>query len=323
MRPSLHRDITEAYRTLVILDEVHHGGDALSWGDGIREAFERATRRLVADGNAVPLRHRAHPVRDLPARRARHPHLAHRLQLRLRPRARRRRRAPGASSWSTPATCAGAPRPATRWRRGSARATPKTSPRRRGAPRSTRRGEWIPAVLQRRRPAPHRGAQLDPGCRRPRHRDRPLHRARLRRPPAADHAASRSRSCSPTRRRRATGSRSSRTATSRWMVAVRMVSEGVDVPRLAVGVYATSASTPLFFAQAIGRFVRARRRGETASVFLPNVPMPDGARRTPLELERDHALDRVTRRRTPRATSTTPKTPWWPRRTATRRRRRR
>ena len=56
------------------------------------------------------------------------------------------------------------------------------------------------------------------------------------------------------------------------MVAVRMVSEGVDVPRLAVGVYATSASTPLFFAQAIGRFVRARRRGETASVFLPNVP---------------------------------------------------
>ena len=30
----------------------------------------------------------------------------------------------------------------------------------------------------------------------------------------------------------------------RWMVAVRMVSEGVDVPRLAVGVYATSASTP-------------------------------------------------------------------------------
>jgi hypothetical protein len=29
----------------------------------------------------------------------------------------------------------------------------------------------------------------------------------------------------------------------RWLVAVRMVSEGVDVPRLAVGVYATSTST--------------------------------------------------------------------------------
>src|ERR1035437_7592885 len=53
----------------------------------------------------------------------------------------------------------------------------------------------------------------------------------------------------------------------RWMVAVRMVSEGVDIPRLAVGVYATSIGTALFFAQAVGRFVRVRRRGETASVF--------------------------------------------------------
>ena len=79
--------------------------------------------------------------------------------------------------------------------------------------------------------------------------------------------------------------------TSRWMVAVRMVSEGVDVPRLAVGVYATSASTPLFFAQAVGRFVRARRRGETASVFLPHVPQLM-ALAGELERERDHALDR-------------------------------
>src|SRR5699024_10395228 len=56
----------------------------------------------------------------------------------------------------------------------------------------------------------------------------------------------------------------------RWMIAVRMVSEGVDVPRLAVGVYATSTATPLFFAQAVGRFARARRRDETASMFLPS-----------------------------------------------------
>ncbi len=77
----------------------------------------------------------------------------------------------------------------------------------------------------------------------------------------------------------------------RWMVAVRMVSEGVDVPRLSVGVYATSASTPLYFAQAIGRFVRARRRGELASVFLPSVPVLLGLA-AELERERDHALDR-------------------------------
>ncbi|PMC97240.1 hypothetical protein CJ199_16410, partial [Brevibacterium paucivorans] len=69
-----------------------------------------------------------------------------------------------------------------------------------------------------------------------------------------------------------------------------MVSEGVDVPRLAVGVYATSSATPLFFAQAIGRFVRARKRGETASIFLPSVPILLALANS-LEVERDHALD--------------------------------
>src|SRR5205085_1104441 len=78
---------------------------------------------------------------------------------------------------------------------------------------------------------------------------------------------------------------------ARWMVAVRMVSEGVDVPRLAVGVFATTISTPLFFAQAVGRFVRARGRGETASVFLPSVPhlLTYAAE---LEVARDHVLGR-------------------------------
>src|SRR3954447_16105167 len=42
----------------------------------------------------------------------------------------------------------------------------------------------------------------------------------------------------------------------RWLVSVLMVSEGVDVPRLRVGVYATTARTELFFRQVVGRFVR-------------------------------------------------------------------
>src|SRR6202042_807497 len=75
----------------------------------------------------------------------------------------------------------------------------------------------------------------------------------------------------------------------RWMVAVRMVSEGVDIPRLAVGVYVTSVSTALFFAQAVGRFVRVRQRGETASVFLPSVPLLLSYA-AELEAERDHVL---------------------------------
>lgn len=82
---------------------------------------------------------------------------------------------------------------------------------------------------------------------------------------------------------------------SRWMVAVRMVSEGVDVPRLAVGVYATSTSTPLFFAQAVGRFVRARRRGELATIFLPTVPIIL-AHAASIERQRDHVLGRPKRK---------------------------
>jgi superfamily II DNA or RNA helicase len=38
----------------------------------------------------------------------------------------------------------------------------------------------------------------------------------------------------------------------RWIVAVNMVSEGVDVPRLRVGVYATAAKTPLSSARSSG-----------------------------------------------------------------------
>jgi len=48
------------------------------------------------------------------------------------------------------------------------------------------------------------------------------------------------------------------TSTEPWLVAVRMVSEGVDIPRLSVGVYATTTTTELFFRQAVGRFVRTR-----------------------------------------------------------------
>ena len=49
-RPILHRGRTEAKRTLVILDEVHHAGDSLAWGDAVYEAFDPARRRLSLTG---------------------------------------------------------------------------------------------------------------------------------------------------------------------------------------------------------------------------------------------------------------------------------
>jgi superfamily II DNA or RNA helicase len=61
-------------------------------------------------------------------------------------------------------------------------------------------------------------------------------------------------------------------ASARWIVAVRMVSEGVDIPRLAVGVYATRARTPLLFRQITGRFVRMRSEGDPNSLlFIPAI----------------------------------------------------
>ena len=56
-----------------------------------------------------------------------------------------------------------------------------------------------------------------------------------------------------------------------WLVAVRMVSEGVDIPRLRVGVYATTTSTELFFRQAVGRLVRWTRGvpRQRAYLFIP------------------------------------------------------
>lgn len=64
-----------------------------------------------------------------------------------------------------------------------------------------------------------------------------------------------------------------RDGTQPWLVAVKMVSEGVDIPRLAVGVYASKTRTPLFFRQVVGRFVRVRSDEEiNARLYIPAVP---------------------------------------------------
>ncbi len=78
-----------------------------------------------------------------------------------------------------------------------------------------------------------------------------------------------------------------------WIVAVNMVSEGVDIPRLRVGVYASAAKTPLIFRQIVGRFVRTLpgRPAEASWLYLP----ADQTLRThasEVETELRHALHR-------------------------------
>jgi len=77
-----------------------------------------------------------------------------------------------------------------------------------------------------------------------------------------------------------------------WIVAVRMVSEGVDIPRLRVGVFATNTTTELFFRQAVGRLVRWRPElGEDQASYMF---IPDDIRlrtfATEIGRERRHSL---------------------------------
>nr|WP_218063545.1 DEAD/DEAH box helicase [Arthrobacter wenxiniae] len=288
-KPMLHRAKTEAARTLVIMDEIHHGGDALSWGDGIREAFDPAARRLALTGTpfrsdtaAIPFVEYTEDRDGIRRSRADYSYgygealkdhvvrpvmfMAYSGQMRWR-----------TSAGEEMAATLGAPVTkditSQAWRTALNPA-----------------GEWIPAVLaaadkrlaEVRRAVPDAGGLVIATD----HEDARAYAGQLKKITGESPTVILSDDA------KASDKIDSFSAgEKRWMVAVRMVSEGVDVPRLAVGVYATSTATPLFFAQAVGRFVRARKRGETASIFLPSVPnLMELANQ--LELERDHALDR-------------------------------
>ena len=128
----------------------------------------------------------------------------------------------------------------------------------------------------------------DAARRRAPRRRRPGDRRRLRRTRAGSPrccarrpAARRSSCCTPSRGRRRSSPRS-RNSRDPWIVAVNMVSEGVDIPRLRVGVYATAAKTPLVFRQIVGRFVRTipGRPSEPSWLYVPADP-----------ILRDHAAD--------------------------------
>ncbi len=290
-KPALHRRRTEDTPTLVILDEVHHGGDARSWGDGIREAFDPAARRLSLTG--TPFRSDTNPIpfvryemgQDGILRSASDYTYGYAAALRdgvVRPVLFLAYG--GAMRWRTKAGDEVAARlgePLTKDQTAQAWRTALDP-----------QGEWVPSVLaaadkrlsEVRRHVPDAGGLVICSNQTSARAYAKILRSITGEAPTvvlSDDAGA------------SAGIERFAADTSRWMVAVRMVSEGVDVPRLCVGVYATSTSTPLFFAQAVGRFVRARKRGETASVFLPSVPVILTHAAT-MEEERDHALDRPT-----------------------------
>ncbi|MEV7095506.1 DEAD/DEAH box helicase [Amycolatopsis sp. NPDC051045] len=285
--PTLHRVRTENRKTLVILDEIHHGGDAKSWGDAIREAFTPAVRRLSltgtpfrSDDSAIPFVTYEPDAGGFQRSKADHSYgyadaLADGV---VRPVVFLAYS--GEASWRTSAG-----------EEFTARlGEPLTAEQNARAWRTALdpAGEWIPAVLQAadtrlsqvRQSVPDAGGLVIAT-------DQDTARAYAK---ILERISGEMPTLVLSDDPKASGRIKEFSETNeRWIVAVRMVSEGVDVPRLAVGVYATSASTPLFFAQAIGRYVRARKKGETASVFLPSVPVLLELA-SELEAQRDHVL---------------------------------
>ncbi len=287
--PLAHRIRTERFKTLVILDEVHHAGDALSWGEAVREAFDPAARRLALTG--TPFRSDINPIPfvtyapddDGVAKsvadftygyaHALADHVVRPVLFMAYS---------GEMQWRTRAGDEIAARlgePLTKDMTAQALRTALAPD-----------GAWMPSVLaaadkrlsEVRRHVPDAGGLVIASD-----QDSARAYAALLKDITGDRPTVVLSDEKAASKRIATFSDSE----ERWMVAVRMVSEGDDVPRLAVGVYATTVSTPLFFAQAVGRFVRARKRGETASVFLPSVPNLLGFA-SEMEVQRDHVLKR-------------------------------
>lgn len=288
-RPRVHRARVERARTLVVLDEVHHAGDGLSWGEAVEEAFAPARRRLSLTG--TPFRTRADEripfVRyvtepDGGLRSVADVGYGYRDALAdgvVRPVVFAAYT--GVSRWLNSAgevVSAGLSGDNTREVEAAAWRTALDPG-----------GQWVPHVL----------AAMD---------DRISHLREAGMAGAAgivlasDVADARAYADVV---ERVTGRApvvvtsddtraSARLAAfasgdERIVVCVRMISEGVDIPRAACLAWLTSYRTPLFFAQAVGRVVRARRPGEQATVFLPAV-RPLLALAAELETERDHVV---------------------------------
>jgi superfamily II DNA or RNA helicase len=287
--PRLHRARVEAKRALVILDEIHHAGDGLSWGEAVAEACDPARRRLSLTGT---------PFRTKPDERI--------------PFVRYDDDGAGGLTSSADFTYGYADaladrvvRPVvfaaysgvSRWRNSAGEVVAEAL-----SEAATKRSEtaaWKTALSPSGRWVPHVIAAMD---------ERLTHLRTHGMPDAAGlvlasdqddarayaqivervtgHKPALILSDDPTANKRIKDFTDSN---DRIAVCVRMISEGVDVPRAACLAWLTSYRTPLFFAQAVGRVVRARGGHESATVFLPAV-RPLLTLAAEMEAERNHVI---------------------------------
>ncbi|MDQ2959186.1 MAG: DEAD/DEAH box helicase family protein, partial [Actinomycetota bacterium] len=288
-KPTLHAARATSRRSLVILDEIHHAGDGLSWGDAVALAFDNANRRLCLTG--TPFRTQAGEripfVRYEPDGEgglistadygygyadALRDHVVRPVVFAAYT---------GVSRWRNSA--------------GEVIAASLTE----AGTKSTEQAAWRTALDPKGDWVPHVIAAMD---------ERLTHLRESGMPDAAGLVLASDQDDARAYAEivhRVTGEKpylilsddpkaSSKIAEftlggARIAVCVRMVSEGVDVPRAACLAWLTSYRTPLFFAQAVGRVVRARSRRESATVFLPAV-RPLLSLAAELENDRNHVL---------------------------------
>src|SRR5690242_6920820 len=292
-KPMLHAARATAVKSLVILDEVHHAGDGLSWGEAVEEAFGFAARRLCLTGTPF----RTKPDERIPFVRYEEDTFEGEAGG-LVSRADYTYGYKEALSDSVVRPVVFAAYTGTsRWRNSAGEVVAASLSE--AGTRSVEMAAWRTALDPKGQWVPHVIAAMD---------DRITHLRENGMPDAAglvlasdqDDARAYAKIV-----RRVTGKpaelilsddpkaskkieRFAR-GSARIAVCVRMISEGVDVPRAAVLAWMTAYRTPLFFAQAVGRVVRARASHESATVFLPAV-RPLLSLAAAMEEERNHVM---------------------------------
>ncbi|MDX3525996.1 DEAD/DEAH box helicase family protein [Streptomyces sp. ID05-39B] len=270
--PLLWQRLTGSKRTLVIFDEIHHAGDGedLRWGEALKESFEPAARRLLLSG--TPFRTDGKPI----------PFVTYDEE---------RRAVAGFNyDYGTALIDGGVVRPAvfpawdgkSKWRRSGQLAVTSvdlSEADKDEVPPALKAAldpneEWIPSVLQEAHTAllqmridtPDAGGLVVASDQfaanayakiLERIAGVPIPVAISDEPNASQIIKDFSKGTAP------------------WVVAVYMIAEGVDIPRLGVGVYASRVRTKMFFTQVVGRFVRMRGEDDptTARVFIPSLPI--------------------------------------------------
>ncbi|WP_348633776.1 DEAD/DEAH box helicase family protein [Blastococcus sp. CT_GayMR16] len=291
-KPMLHAARATSLKTLVILDEVHHAGDGLSWGEAAEEAFGRAARRLCLTG--TPFRTKADE--RIPFVRYDEDSFEGQGGLVSRADFTYGYKEALADSVVRPVVFA-AYTGTSRWRNSAGEVVAASLSE--AGTKSVEMQAWRTALDPKGQWVPHVIAAMD---------DRITHLRESGMPDAAglilasdqDDARAYAKIV-----RRVTGKAAElilsddpkaskkierfATGSARIAVCVRMISEGVDVPRAAVLAWMTSYRTPLFFAQAVGRVVRSRAPHESATVFLPAV-RPLLSLAASMEEERNHVM---------------------------------